>query len=119
MSVIDTQYDKTDNTVRLLDSYLKYEVVVNATEYEIVVSYFRTVCDNETIAQSFAAFLFRIASEAKQPALALLEQVKGVDKLELTSTMAYYMNSLKSKSTLYGFSMLPTPNQSVQRNIVV
>ena len=46
-------------------------------------------------------------------------KVKGVDKLELTSTMAYYMNSLKSKSTLYGFSLLPTPNQSVQRNIVV
>lgn len=119
MSIIDTQYDKMDNTVKLLDSYLNYEVVVNATEYDIVISYFRSVCDNETIAESFTAFLFRISAETKQPALSLLEQVKGVDKLELTATMAYYMNSLKSKSTLYGFSVLPSPNQSVQRNIVV
>jgi hypothetical protein len=51
--------------------------------------------------------------------LELLDNFKGKPTFEVTGEMAYYLNTMKSNATLYGITQLPTPNQPVQRNIVV
>ena len=38
--------------------------------------------------------------------------------VQVNAEMAFYLNLLKSKTALYGVSNVPTPNQSVQRNII-
>ena len=107
-----------DNTVKVFDRFYSSEVNVNASEYDVVYSYFASVCQSENTAKNFTAIIFRMASYTGEPVMQLLEFVQGKRGLQLTATMAYYLNSLKSKTTLYGVANLPIPNPMVQRNVI-
>jgi hypothetical protein len=53
--------------------------------------------------------------------MTLLEDIQGKsqnNKLELSQTMAFYLNLIRSKTALYGVSTVPSPNQAVQRNVL-
>ena len=115
--IIDTR-TSTDQTVRIFDSFYAFNSIVNANEYDIVHSYFIAKCATAKIADNFTASLFRIAQETQIYILDLLDQIKGANTMELNQILAYYLNSFKSKTTLYGVSIAPRPNQPIARNIV-
>ena len=107
-----------DQTVRIFDSFYSFDTVINSSEYDIVHSYFVSVCETKNIAANFTAVFFRISQETQIPALDLLDQIKGKKKMEMNQVLAYYLNSFKSKTSLYGIAILPKSNQPVSRNIV-
>lgn len=107
-----------DPTTRVFDSFYNIDIVVPANEYEIVLSWFRSICATEQIAQNFTSFIFIISNNTKINALDLLSQLQGLTGIEIDSTIAYYLNSVKTKSALYGVANTNTPNFYVQRNIV-
>jgi len=118
-NTIDAPQTTLDKTVRIFDKFYQVDEVVNANEYEIVYSYFYSLSKSEDIAKNFSAMIFRISNITGKYSLDLLDQVKGKTKMETNALMAYYLNSLKSKSSLYGVSVVPQPNQTVQRNVVI
>ena len=110
----------TNQTVFIFDSFYNINLVVNASEYDVVYSYFLGVCDNPNIAGNFAAVLFRIAQDGGYNVVEMLGFLKGTNnQLEMSATMCYYLNTFKSKASLYGISQIPNPNQAVQRNVVL
>jgi hypothetical protein len=115
--ILDTR-TSLDQTVRIFDSFYAINLTVNANTYDIVHGYFLSVCDSKNIADNFTAVLFRIAQETQIYVLDLLDQIKGTSKMEMNQTLAYYLNSFKSKTSLYGIAVVPKSNQSVARNIV-
>lgn len=117
--IIDGPQSQLDQTVRVFDSFYNYEAAISADQYEIVNSYFRSVCTTTKIANNFTTMLFRIVSLTGTDAMTLLANIQGNTKLEISALMSYYLNSLKSKTTLYGVSVVPAPNETVQRNIVI
>ena len=117
--IVDGPKTQLDKTVRVFDSFYNFDININANEYEIVRSYFLSVSEKSDVADNFTTMIFRIASITGENALNLLGYIQGTTKLETTALMAYYLNSLKSKTTLYGVSATPTPNENVQRNVVV
>ncbi len=115
--IID-QRISVDGTVRIFDSFYSYNLVVNSSEYDVVRSYFIGVCQEGPIAENFTAFFFRISQETGIPVMELLEAIRGLDMLDMNRVLAYYMNSYKSKTSLYGVSVVPQANKNVTRNIV-
>jgi hypothetical protein len=115
--ILDTR-TSLDQTVRIFDSFYAINLVVNANQYDIVHGYFLSVCESKNIANNFTAVLFRIAQETQISVLDLLDQIKGTNKMEMNQTIAYYLNSFKSKTSLYGIAVEPRSNQPVSRNIV-
>jgi hypothetical protein len=112
--------NSTNQTVFVFDSFYNINLVVNASEYDVVYSYFFGVCDNPNIAANFTAVLFRIAQDGRYNVIDMLETLKGVNNnLQMNATMCYYLNTFKSKASLYGISQIPNPNQAVQRNVVL
>jgi hypothetical protein len=109
----------SDQTTTILDTFYDDTNIVPTNEYDIVHSYFIANTKNKTIAENFTSMIFRISQETKIDALELLDFIKGKDKLEANRVICYYLNSFKSKSSLYGISSLLTPIESVQRNIVL
>lgn len=108
-----------DQTIKIFDSFYQTTLIVNPNEYDIVHGYFITVCATKAIADNFTALMFRISQETGIPALMLLEQIKGTgSKLEMNKVICYFLNSFKSKTSLYGVGQTPRPNQPVQRNVV-
>ena len=117
--LLDGPQTQLDNSVRVFDQYYNFQVSVDSNHYEIVHSFFVSVTEKEDIAKNFTTMLFRIANITGENPLTLLEYLQGTSKVQVTSLMAYYLNGLKSKTTLYGVSTTPSPNQSVQRNIIL
>ena len=108
-----------DQTVQIFDSFYSFNLNVNGNEYDIVHGYFVSVCTTKNIANNFTAVLFRISQETGIPVLDLLAQIQGTGtKLQMNQVISYYLNSFKSKTSLYGVSTVPQSNQPVARNIV-
>ena len=118
MPQILDQRTSMDQTVRIFDSFYAITLTINGNEYDIVRGYFVSICATKNIANNFTAVLFRISQETGIDALDLLDQVKGKKKMEMNQIFAYYMNSFKSKTSLYGIGIVPRPNLPVARNIV-
>jgi hypothetical protein len=109
-----------DQTVRIYDNFYSTKLQVNASDYDVVYSYFKGTSDSTVIAANFTALLFRIAQEGGFNVIELLEVIKGVENnLQMNSVICYYLNTFKSKTALYGTGIIPTPNEPVQRNVVL
>lgn len=118
MARIIDERTSTDLTVKIFDDFYSFNMVVNGNEYDIVNGYFKSVCGTKAIAGNFTSFLFKISQETGIPVLDLLGQIQGTNKLQMNQIVSYYLNSFKSKTSLYGVSTVPQSNQPVARNIV-
>jgi hypothetical protein len=115
--ILDTR-TSLDKTIKIFDSFYAFDAVVNGDEFDIVRGYFRSVCTTKNIADNMTVVLFRIAQETHVPVLDLLGYIKGTTKLEMNQLICYYLNSFKSKTSLYGVSVVPLANQPAARNVV-
>lgn len=120
MARID-KINKIDQTVAIYDSFYALNLKVDAAQYDMVYSFFYERSKNSTTAGNFTVIIFRISQETGVPVTTLLAELRGdsVEKLNVSKKIAYYLNSLKSKTSLYGLAALPLPNQSVARNVVL
>lgn len=121
MSLFTITNESLDRTVKIFDAFYNSDLNIPADQYDIVFSFFKGVCANKIIAENYTVILFFIAKNADISAMFLLENIKGTtkNKLEINKIMAYYLNSFKSKTSLYGVGQIPRPNQPVARNVVL
>lgn len=117
-TIIDNQTNP-DRTILIFDNFYNTKLTINASEYDVVFSFFKSTSNNDTIAGNFTANLFRISQEADIPVLELLDQLRGLpNKLEMNKVICYFLNSFKSNTSLYGVGVVPRPNQLAARNVV-
>jgi hypothetical protein len=117
MSTINEINPKIDQTVQIFDQFYNYSANVPAMEYDIVLSYFRSVFTTTLAAENFTTALFRVAEESDTSALTLLQSMEGQNSVQLTISMAYYLNSIRSPATLLGVLTPTTPNFYTARNV--
>jgi hypothetical protein len=108
---------KLDGTVRIFDEFYAYAANVPQLEYDAVYSYFRSVFDTDEAAGNFTVTVFRISESSAIPVMTLLEEFQGQSAPELTLILAYYLNSIRSNSTLLGLNAATQPNFYVARNV--
>ena len=117
MGTVNAINPSTDQTVQIFDQFYNYAVQVPQLEYDAVYSYFASVFTEKLAAGNFTVTLFRISQQMNIPVMTLLQQIQGLGTPELTVTMAYYLNNLRSSSTLLGINVPTQPNYYVARNI--
>lgn len=119
MALISVQSNTADNTILIFDNFYNKAISISADQFNIVNAYFLGVCATKQIANNFTSFLFQVAKRAGIDALTLLQEIQGENnKLKVDQKLAYYLNSFKSKTSLYGVAVVPRPVVPVQRNIV-
>lgn len=109
---------KLDSSVSSFDNFYSIPPAISADAYQIVETFFLNNTGSPTTAQSYALNLFRIAQITDQNVLDLLKNFEGQDAMNMTLTMAYYLNTVSDKTVMFGVSALPTPVFAVARNIV-
>ncbi len=120
MATITEDRTSLDRTIKIFDSFYNSNVTVSGNQYDLVRSYFIGVCPSETIANNFTAILFRIASVTGINVLDLLGEIKGTNnQLQMNAKICYYLNGIKSKTSLYGINVIPKPVLPVARNVVL
>lgn len=118
MSSVNQTNPKIDLTVKIYDDFYRMAIEVSAEQYDIVNTFFRSIFKNQEAADSFTMSLFRIAQETKTDVLTLLTSMQDQDQIQVTSTMCYYLNGLRSPSTLLGINAAVTPNYWTARNVL-
>jgi len=118
MGSVNNINPKTDLTVRVFDRFYTFEKSVPADEYDAVNSFFRSVFTTAQAAENFTVTLFRVSEQAKIPVMNLLQQMQGQDQTQINLTLSYYLNGLRSPSTLLGVNVTSVPNYYVARNIL-
>ena len=81
MSTLNEVNPKIDQTVQIFDQFYNYSANVPAMEYDIVLSYFRSVFTTTLAAENFTTALFRVAEESDTSALTLLQIMEGQIRL--------------------------------------
>ena len=118
MSTVNYTNPNKDLTVRLFDQFYSYEVDVPANEYDVVFSYFSSVMSSRQSAGNFTMSLFRVAQTTGIAALTLLKEFQGLNGVNLSASLAYYLNSIRSRATLLGVGATVTPNFYQARNVL-
>jgi len=117
MGTINAINPRIDQTVRIYDQFYNYAEDVPAAEYDIVLSYFKSVFNTVEQAQNFTVAIFRVAEESGDNALAILDQLQGTTGPQLTASLCYYLNSVRSNATLLGVLQPSAPNFWTARNV--
>ena len=118
MSTVNYVNPKTDQTVKVFDEFFGFSINVEANDYDAVYSYFKSIYKDDRAAGNFTVTLFRIANEQQIPVLTLLNQFKtSTTSAEVNMLMAYYLNNMRSGSTLLGVSEPTQPNFYAARNV--
>lgn len=107
-----------DQTVRVFDSFYRYEANVPADQYDLVNSYFVSVMSTRQAANNFTDSLFRVADQTRIPVMDLLQSIQGQSGMELNVSMAYYLNNIRSNATLVGIGTPASQNFYVARCVV-
>jgi hypothetical protein len=117
MASVNAINSKTDLTVQIFDRFYGYEQHVPVDAYDAVLSYFRSVFSSAEAAGNFTVSLFRVSKQSGIPIMTLLQQFQGQSAPQITLTLAYYLNGIRSSSTLLGINVPTQPNFYVARNI--
>jgi hypothetical protein len=117
MGTINYPNPNTDQTVKIFDEFYAYAAVVPVDQFDAVNSYFKSVFATAEIAGNFTVTLFRVAQQSDIPVMDLLQTLQQQSQPELTLTLSYYLNGLRSPATLLGLNQAATPNYYVARNV--
>lgn len=117
MSTINAINPRIDQTVRIYDQFYNYDENVSAADYDIVLSYFKSVFNTVEAAQNFTVAIFRVAEESGENVLSILDQLQGTTGPQLTLSLCYYLNSVRSPATLLGILEPTAPNFWTARNV--
>ena len=118
MSTINDPNNNLDLTVRVFDDFYGFESVVPVGEWDAVLSYFESIYTTKEAAKNFTTAIFRVANQQGIPAMTLLQQIQtSTGPADLDITIAYYLNNIRSNSTLLGVSTPVQPNYYPARNV--
>lgn len=119
MPTVNQVNPKIDKTARIFDQFLGIDITVPVNEYDAVNSYLKSVMSSNAAAGRLTVAVFTISQSQSIPVLDLLAQLKKQPgELELTSTLAYYLNNMRSRATLLGINGTVVPNVNAARNVV-
>ncbi len=104
--------------VNILNNFYKTNLSIDAATYDIVFSFFAERTSSTKIANTFTENLFRASAQSGVDVMELLEAFEDTDKLRMTLTLAYYLNTFSDKTVMYGVANEIQANQFVTRNII-
>ena len=87
-------------------------------EYDHVLSVFKKIMKDDSAAEQFTQSLYIISQFTEIYVLELLESLDITNEMTLGASMAFYLNSINSPSTLYGVQNPVSPNYYAGRNVL-
>ena len=119
MATLNFPNPGTDPTVRVFDDFYKRELVIDSNQYDNVFSFFKSIFSDEMAARNFTLNVFQISQDSGIPVETILSEMNNQNQVQITATLAYYLNNLRSNATLLGITTTATPNEFAARNILI
>lgn len=118
MGSVNAVNPKVDLSVRVFDTFNDFGIDVPANEFDVVQSYLASVFTDSVAALNFTTALFRIAQQTNTPIMTVLQQIQAPNSIQVSINIAYFLNGIRSKTTLLGVNTAVTPNIWAARNVL-
>jgi hypothetical protein len=91
---------------------------VPGDEYDYVSAFFKKIMKDETSASTFTQSIYDVSNATKIPVIDLVQSMEGQDTMQINRSMAFYLNNIRSPSTLLGVQNTIRPNYYAGRNVL-
>lgn len=109
---------QADGVVRqFFDAYFEKPLEFSANEVDSVINFFTKRNFDENAARSTSAALLRQAKIDQVPIFKVLDTLKGLDDLQLSTLVAEVLNYSRQKTSTLGFTITEEENLYETRNI--
>jgi len=105
--------------LNLVENFNKDIVAAPAAQYDYVLSFFKRAMKDDSAASNATEAIFNIAAKTQTPVVDLVNTLKNKNELEMTASLAYYLNGIRAPSTLLGVATPNTANFFAARNVVI
>ena len=119
MATLNYPNPGTDPTVRAFDEFYNRELIIDGNQYDTVYSFFSSIFDDKFAAKNFTLTVFQISEDTGNTVEDILSDLSNQNQVQITATLAYYLNNNRSNTTLLGITNTATPNKYVARNILI
>ena len=107
-----------DGAVRqFFDAYYEKPLEFSANEVDSVINFFTKRNFDENAARSTSAALLRQAKIDQVPIFKVLDTLKGLDDVQLSTVVAEVLNYSRQKTSTLGFTIVEEENLYETRNI--
>jgi hypothetical protein len=91
----------------------------DANTYDLIYSYLTSVFGNQASAKNLTYALFKISANSGTPIEQIFNIIKAQEgAMQVSKTVSFYLNNIRSNSTLIGVGNTVTPNRNVARNVL-
>jgi len=112
-----TSEDSGTKTKLFFDEYGQAPLELNANDVEAAIGFFQAKGFDRDAAEITAAVLLRQAKLESMPVFKIIDQLKGLDGLELSALVGEILNNNRPSSSSLGFKMANSDDESKVRNI--
>ena len=114
----DNNVDSSQQTLTVIENYSQTPITVNASTLDAMIAFFRSRGFLQDAAESTALIIIRQAKKDNINPFDLLDTLKGLEDVQLSSLITELLNYNRYKSSSLGFTSPFTTNEEVARNIV-
>jgi len=108
-----------NSTVKSIDNYYIRQFELDPSTFNMMKGFFQSKNFDKVAAESIAVTIMKQAKVDGYNPMAVLDQLKGMQGLELNSLVSEILNYNRFKTSLICHSMGFSPFEPVARNIVV
>lgn len=109
----------TDQNIKVVDEFLQTDLEVSANEYDFVYAFFKKHMKDPTAAYNATDVVFQVSSIANISVPDIINSLEGQTGMELTQSLAYFINGTRSPATMLGVLDPPKPNYYAARNVLI
>lgn len=117
-SNIPPNNEAKDATVQLFDNYYISPLELDASTYTAMKGFFTNKGFDEVAADSIAVIIIKQSKKDGYNPLQILDTLKGLDSVEISSLVAEILNFNRLKTSYLGYARDVRPNYEVIRNIL-
>lgn len=110
--------DSSQSTLKVFNNYTSSPITVDAATYDAIVGFFGSKGFEQSAAESTALIIIRQATLDKINPYQLLDNLKGLDSVQLNNLITELLNYNRYKSSSLGVASPFTANADIARNII-
>lgn len=118
LPITNESLDSQIKTLSFFNGYFEKTLQLNAAMYDAILGFFNARMGSLEAAEAMTSAVITSAFENNIDPLELIKEMRDLDGIELTDTLALFLNETRRNTSLLGTVTPRQVNRNVSRNII-
>ncbi len=108
-----------EKNVKVVTDFNQSPNAVDGGEYDYVLSFFKRSMTDPDAAKNFTESVYQVSRQANIPVTDIVKAMEGQTGIELNASLAYFLNGIRSNSTMLGVTNVVKSNFYAGRSVLI